>query len=81
MQAALLRFTSEYEDRVLTLDRTWAEWAARLRVQVQHSGYLLDLGDAFITGTAKAHDLALATRNVADFERLDIEVFNSWEAP
>ena len=39
------------------------------------------LGDALIAGTAKAHDLAVATRNVADFRRLDIEVVNPWDIP
>lgn len=81
LQAALLRFTSEYEERLLTLDRAGAEWAARFRVEAQRAGYQLALGDAFIAGTARAHDLAVATRNVADFERLDIDVFNPWEAP
>ena len=32
-----------------------------------------------VTGTAEAHDLAVATRNVVDFECLD--VVNPWETP
>ena len=32
-----------------------------------------------LAGTAKAHDLAIVTRNVADFERLDIDIVNPWE--
>ena len=32
-----------------------------------------------IAGTAKAHDLALATRNVTDFDGLDVDVTNPWE--
>ena len=43
------------------------------------SGRVLDLGDALIAGTAKAHGLALATRNTADFAGLDVEVANPWE--
>jgi hypothetical protein len=35
--------------------------------------------DALIAGTAKAHDLALATRNVTDFDGLDVDVTNPWE--
>ena len=42
---------------------------------------MLDLGDALIAGTAKAHDLVLATRNVSDFESLDLDVVNPWETP
>ncbi len=32
-----------------------------------------------IAGTAKANDLAVATRNVRDFEGLDVDVVNPWE--
>ena len=77
--AVLAAFIVEYEDRVLPLDRMAAGWAARIRARAHRSGRVLDLGDSLIAGTAKAHDLALATRNVRDFERLDIEVTNPWE--
>ena len=79
LQADLLRFTTEYEDRILPLDRTGAEWAAQFRVRAQHSGLTLNLGDALIAGTAKAHDLAVATRNVREFEGLGVDVVNPWE--
>ena len=80
LEADLLRFTTEYEDRILPLDRVGAEWAARFRVLAQRSGHTLDLGDALIAGTAKAHDLAVATRNIADFQHVDVELVNPWEA-
>ena len=53
LQASLLRLTTEYEDRILPLDRAGAEWAAQFRAQAQHAGFTLDLGDALIAGTAK----------------------------
>ena len=37
------------------------------------------LGDALIAGTARAHDLAVATRNVRDFEGLGVAVVDPWE--
>ena len=77
----LSRLVEEYGDRILSLERRGAEWAAIFRVQAQRSGRALDMGDAFIAGTAKAHDLAIVTRNVTDFERLDVDVINPWEAP
>lgn len=80
LEADLLRFTTEYEDRILPLDRVGAEWAARFRVLAQRSGNTLDLGDALIAGTAKAHDLTVATRNIADFQRVGVELVNPWEA-
>ena len=70
---------SEYEDRILPLDRTAAEWAARFRAQARRFGRVLDLGDALIAGTAKAHGLSLATRNISDFAGLDVDVANPWQ--
>ena len=81
LQASLLRLTTEYDDRILPLDRTGAEWAAHFRAQARHAGQTLDLGDALITGTAKSHDLAITTRNTTDFEHLGVAAVNPWESP
>ena len=80
LQASLLRLTTEYEDRILPLGRTGAEWAAQFRAQAQHAGLTLDLGDPLIAGTAKAHDLAISTRDTGDFEHLAVTVVNPWES-
>ena len=77
--AVLSAFIAEYEDRILPLDRMAAGWAARFRARAHRSGRVLDLGDALIAGTARAHDLSLATRNFRDFDRLDVEVTDPWE--
>ena len=81
LRGALSEFISGYEDRVLPLERTGAEWAAHFRAQAYRAGRVLDLGDALIAGTAKARDLVLATRNLADFGNLDLDVVNPWETP
>ena len=78
LQVSLLHLTTEYDDRILPFDRTSAELAAQFRTQAQHAGLTLDLGDALIAGTAKIHNLAIATRNTADFEHLGIAVVNPW---
>ena len=70
---------SLYEDRILTLDRIGAEWSARFRAQARRSGQILDLGDALIAGTARAHNLTIATRNVADFRYVAVDVFDPWD--
>ncbi|MDE0088040.1 MAG: type II toxin-antitoxin system VapC family toxin [Candidatus Poribacteria bacterium] len=80
ISAALAAFVTEYEDRILPVDRPEAEQAASLRAQARRSGRVLHLGDALIAGTAKTHNLAVATRNVADFDGLDVDVTNPWEA-
>lgn len=79
LQDSLLGIIAEYEDRILSLERVGAEWAARFRAQAHRSGCTLDLGDALIAGTAKTHDLAIATRNVRDFDGLEVDVVNPWE--
>ncbi len=63
------------------MDRMGAEWAAEFREQTRHSGRTIDMGDALIAGTANAHDLAVATRSIANFEFLDIDLVNPWDSP
>ena len=70
---------ASYGNRILPLERDGAEWAALFRVQANHAGRSLRISDALIAGIAKANDLTVATRNVRDFEGLDVEVFNPWE--
>ncbi len=79
LSAALAGIVDEYQDRILPIDREGAEWAAFFRSQAHRGGRVLDLGDALIAGTARAHDLSVATRNVADFSGLDVNVINPWE--
>lgn len=81
LSAALAGIITEYQDRILPFDREGAEWAAVFRAQAHRSGRVLDLGDALVAGTARAHDLSVATRNVADFSGLDVRVINPWEPP
>lgn len=80
IRVALSALLMEYGDRILPLDRPEAEQAAALRAQARRAGRVLHLADALIAGTAKVHDFAVATRNVADFEGLGVTVINPWEA-
>ena len=79
LRQILSEFIAEFAERILPLEHTEANWAAHLRAEAQRTGRVLHLGDALIAGTAKAHNLALATRNVTDFEGLDINVVNPWQ--
>ena len=81
LQQVLSDFIAEFDDRILPLERIEAEWAARLRAEAHLSGRVLHLGDALIAGTAKAHGLSVATRNVKDFGGLDVNVANPWHTP
>ena len=81
LQHVLSDFIAEFDDRILPLERIEAEWAARLRAEAHRSGRVLHLGDALIAGTARAHGLSIATRNVKDFDGLDVNVANPWHTP
>ena len=81
LRTSLSALVAEYADRILPLDRTGAEWAARFRARAEQAGRSPDLGDALIAGTAKANDLSVATRNVKDFEDLGVDVVNPWDGP
>ena len=75
------RIVATYQDRILVVDQASAKWAARFRAEARRSGRVIGLGDALIAGTAKRNSLTVATRNVADFEHLDVAVRNPWEDP
>lgn len=80
LQQTIAAYVAEYDDRILPLGRLEARWAALTRAQSRQSGRTLQLGDALIAGTALAHDLAVATRNVRDFEGLSLDIVNPWES-
>ena len=75
MQSGIL---AAYANRILPLDRLAAEWAAEFRAAARRAGRTKDMGDILIAGIARAHDLAVATRNISDFDGLDVEVVNPW---
>ena len=78
LERAIALFTAEFDDRIVPLHREAAEHAAEFRAQAEHRKFELSLSDALIAGTAAAHGLILATRNVKDFERLDLDILNPW---
>ena len=79
LRVNLSRPVAQYEDRILPFDRRSAEWVAGLRVQAERSGSTISIPDVFIAGIAKVNDLAVATRNVSDFQSVSVRVFNPWE--
>lgn len=80
LRSALRNVLTRYRDRVLDLDAGAAVWAARFRAQASGIGRTLELGDALIAGTARSHELTIATRDVRDFADLDVNVVNPWDA-
>jgi hypothetical protein len=66
-----------FESRVLPVDagvsECWADLMAKARTP-------LPAIDSLLAATAAHAGLVVATRNVRDFERLDVKVFNPWES-
>lgn len=52
--------------------RRWAQ----LVVELRKKGHTLPILDSVIAATALTHDLTLATRNVRDFQKTGIKVFD-----
>ena len=64
-----------FSGRILAIDTAVAQRCAMLQVPNPRSDR-----DALIAATALVHGLTVATRNVADFERMGVGVLNPWES-
>lgn len=77
---SLGKLRSHYANRTLVADNDVCELAGRLRARRQHRGRPLSIGDSMIAAICLAHGAALATRNVRDFDGLDLRLINPFEA-
>ena len=69
-----------FEGRILGIDEATADVWGRLMALAQDRGRPMAAIDGFIAATACRHGLNLVTRNVKDFEALDIPLLNPWRA-
>lgn len=81
LQSDVTELFADYEERYLPFDRVCADWAARYRVINHRLGQRTGWADALIAGTARAHDLTVAKRNMRDFAVIDVDAVNPWEVP
>jgi predicted nucleic acid-binding protein len=65
---------TRFEGRILAVDAAVAQRCARLHVPDPCAER-----DALIAATALVHGMAVATRNVADFESTGVPLFNPWQ--
>ena len=68
----------QFEGRVLPFDAPAAVLWGRLMGDGDRRGRTPAAADAQIAAVAIHHDLTLVTRNVKDFERLNVNLLNPW---
>lgn len=73
-------FASGFEDQVMPFDSACAALYGQIRASREAVGKPIEVEDAMIAATARAHGASLATRNVSDFVDCDTIVINPWIA-
>lgn len=69
-----------FDQRVIAVEQDVALAWGDLMGDAKRNGCNLSSMDGLIAATAIAHDLALATRNIKDFEGLGIRLVDPWVA-
>jgi predicted nucleic acid-binding protein len=72
--------TGRFEGRLLSIGPAVAQRWGQVTGASEKHGKPLPVIDSLIAATASAHGLVVATRNVADFERCQVECVNPWSA-
>ena len=71
---------ASFESRLLPLTHKIADRWAILSANAQKTGIQIATFDGLIAATAMEHDLTLVTRNVKDFDSLNLRLLNPWES-
>ena len=69
-----------FDDRVLPFDSRAARAYADISAMRRSTGRTVPPADCQIAAIARCRGMAVATRNVRDFEDIDIEIVNPWTA-
>jgi toxin FitB len=69
---------ARFEGRVLPIEIEIATAWGRMMARARLRGRVLSIMDGFMAATAQRHDMTLVTRNVADFEALDVRLLSPW---
>ena len=76
---AILR--EDFEGRILPFDSDAAREYAAVAAARRSAGRPFAPADCQIAAIARSRGMAVATRNVRDFDNVEIEVFDPWTAP
>jgi len=69
-----------YQDMVVCVSPDIAELSGRLRAIERKNGRVLSFADAVMAASAVQTETTLVTRNIKDFETLDISLFNPFSS-
>ena len=79
-QQWLERILASMEGRILNFNTSVAAVWGKQEAEFAAKGCPMAMPDSFIAATARRHNLAVVTRNTADFDRPGIKVFNPFDA-
>jgi toxin FitB len=77
---SISRIKAEFSGRVLVFGDMPAEQYGRIAAARRLAGRPVETKDAMIAAICLAHGATLATRNVRDFDGLDLKLINPFEA-
>ena len=69
-----------FEDRILPFDSAAAKIYAEIYANRRRRGRPISLQDCQIAAIALSQSMAVATRNISDFDDCGIELINPWSA-
>jgi predicted nucleic acid-binding protein len=70
----------QFAGRIVDFAGSVPRLAGKLRATREQHGRPISLADAMIAATCLAHNATLATRNISDFDGLDLQIINPFEA-
>ncbi len=70
-----------FENRILPFDQSSAHAFGPIMAQRNRAGRPMGTMDALIAAIAVAQDMAIATRDIADFTELGLDLINPFEPP
>ena len=77
-EAAARVFTTLFAGRILVFDSDAANIYAEIFARRQAAGRPISQADCQIAAIARSREASLATRNVTDFEGIEVELINPW---
>ncbi len=81
LKAWLQGLATTYDDKIIPLDAPTAALSGQLEAKAISAGHNPGVADAIVAGIAKAHDLAIVTRNTKHFLPFGGRVLSPDEAP